>query len=86
MEIPTIRAKMFVNSVKRHANSSGGIETEEIELSCVYGKEGTANSKWSKYTPSGKLTMSITNPDAFGKVLPAQFFFVDLIPTDKDSE
>lgn len=82
----SIRAKMFVNSVKRHANSSGGIEMEEVQLSAVYGKEGTANSKWSKYTPNGKLEMSINNPDCFGKILPGAFFFVDLIPTDKDSE
>lgn len=81
----TLRLKMFVNSVKRVSNSSGDIASEEITLSAVYGPEGTPNSQWSKWTPSAQLSMTINNPDAFGKVLPGQFFFVDMIPTDKDS-
>lgn len=86
MEGATIRAKMYVNEVKRCADSSGETSQEEIKLSAVYGKEGTANNQWSKYTPCGSLTMTISNPSAFGKLLPGQYFFVDLIPTEKDSE
>ena len=81
-----IRAKMFVNKVNRGADSNGDISQEEIELSAVYGKEGTVNNQWSKYTPFGRLTMTISNPEAFGKILPGQFFFVDLVSTTKDEE
>jgi len=29
--------------------------------------------------------MTISNPQAFGKVLPGQFVFVDITPCEKDS-
>jgi hypothetical protein len=70
--------------VKSVADSNGDKSQEELALSAVYsGSE--ANKQWSKYTPSASLTMTISNPAAFGKVLPGQFVFVDLTPTDKES-
>ena len=35
----------------------------QVQFSAVYG-DGEANKEWSKWTPSGKLTMQITNPAA----------------------
>lgn len=80
----TLRLKMSVSSVKRWADANGEIQSEEIEVSAVYGPEGTPNAQWSKWTPSARLTMTVNNSGAFGKVLPGQFYFVDLIQTDKD--
>jgi hypothetical protein len=82
---PVLRLKMSVGSVKRVADGAGNINSEEIGFNAVYGKEGSANAQWSKWTPCASLTMTINNPAAFGKVLPGQFVFVDLTPTDKDS-
>lgn len=84
MSNATLRLKMSISSLKKVADNEGNVSAEEITLSCVYGKEGTANAQWSKWTPSGQLTFTVNNPDAFGKVLPGQFFFVDLVPTDKE--
>jgi hypothetical protein len=79
-----LRLKCVVSSVKSVADSNGDKSQEELALSAVYsGSE--ANKQWSKYTPSASLTMTISNPAAFGKVLPGQFVFVDLTPTDKES-
>ena len=79
-----LRMKCVVSSVKSIADSNGDKSQEEIALNAVYsGSE--ANKQWARYTPSASLTASISNPAAFGKVLPGQFFFVDLIPTDKES-
>lgn len=80
----TLRLKMTINSVKSVCDHNGDKSSEEISLGAVYGPEGSPNSQWSKWTPSANLTMQINNPDAFGKVLPGQFYFVDLIPTTKD--
>jgi hypothetical protein len=81
-----LRLKMVVNSVKKICDGEGNITQEEVSLNAVYSnKEGSANAQWSKWTPSANLSMYISNPDAFGKVLPGQFVFVDLTPTDKDS-
>lgn len=80
-----LRLKMLVSTVKKSVDGEGNPYQEEVALSAVYGKEGSANGQWSRWTPSASLTMSISNPEAFGKVLPGSFMFVDLIPTDKDS-
>ena len=81
----SLRLKMSIASVKSGCDQSGTKVNEEIALQAVYGPEGSANAQWSKWTPSANLTMYVTNPGAFGKVLPGQFYYVDLIPTDKDS-
>ncbi len=81
----TLRLKMSIASVKSGCDQSGTKVNEEIALQAVYGPEGSPNAQWSKWTPCAALTMSVTNPGAFGKVLPGQFYFVDLIPTDKES-
>jgi hypothetical protein len=81
-----LRLKMTVNSVKSVADTNGDKTTEEIGFNAVYSNdEGSANKQWSKWTPAAGLTMTISNPQAFGKVLPGQFVFVDIIPCEKDS-
>ena len=84
MSDAVLRLKCVVNSVKSVADANGEKMQEELALSAVYsGSE--SNKQWSKYTPCASFTMTISNPLAFGKALPGQFFFVDLIPTDKES-
>lgn len=85
MSDATLRLKMSIASVKSGCDQSGAKVSEEIVLQAACGPKGSANEQWSKWTPSAGLTMHVNNPGAFGKVLPGQFFFVDLIPTDKDS-
>ena len=85
MSHAVLRLKMSIGSVKSSCDVSGEKAGEEITLQAVYGPDGSANAQWSKWTPSAGLTMYVTNPAVFGKVLPGQFFFVDLIPTDKDA-
>jgi hypothetical protein len=81
---PVLRAKMCVATVKSVANEMGWKVQEEVELRCVYGGSSDANAQWSKWTPYGEMKLSISNPGAFGKIMPGQFFFVDLVLTDKD--
>lgn len=82
-----LRLKMVVNTVKRCADGTGEVGSEEITASAVYSsKEGSANAQWSKWTPCGALSFTVSNPAAFGKLLPGQFFYADLTPTDKDSQ
>ena len=81
-----LRLKMVVYTVTRNANAQGEIDSEEITLGAVSSdKEGSANKQWAKWTPSGQLKFMVNNPAALGKVLPGQFYYVDLVPTDKDS-
>lgn len=85
MSNAALRLKMSIASVKSSCDQNGDKVVEEISLQAVYGPEGSANSQWSKWTPTASLTMYVTNPSAFGKVLPGQFYFVDLVPTTKDA-
>lgn len=80
----TLRLKMHVASVKSSCDSTGTKTQEEILLQAAYGPEGSPNAQWSQWTPFASLTMIVSNQAAFGKVLPEQFYFVDMIPTDKD--
>jgi hypothetical protein len=80
-----LRLKMSVESVKKVCNGDGEVTSEEIGLRAVYGPEGSPNNQWSKWTPNANLTMTVSNQEAFDKVKPGQFMFVDLIPTDKES-
>lgn len=81
-----LRLKMVVNSVKKVCDSNGAVSQEEVGLNAVYdSKPDSANAQWSRWTPSASLTISISNTQAFDKVLPGQFVFVDITPTDKDS-
>lgn len=75
----TIRAKFQVQGVKRT------IYGESIELAAVNGKDGSANAAWSKATPSGKLEMHISNPDAQGRFEPGRFYFLDITEATEDA-
>ena len=38
---------------------------------------GAGNEAWSQFTPSGSLTIAITNPAATGKLTPGKSYFLD---------
>lgn len=42
--------------------------------------EGAGNGSWSKWTPSGDLSISITNPAAHGKFVDGEEYFLDFTP------
>ncbi len=70
--------------MKRVTDGDGYIAAEEIVANAVHGKEGSANAEWSKWTPVGQLSFTVNNPAAFESVRPGQYFFIELVPTDKD--
>lgn len=47
----------------------------------TYG-DGKANESWSKHTPSGKIEMNITNPDAIDAFDVGKAYFVDFTPVE----
>ena len=81
---PTLRCKMRVSEVKHSLNENGETEYEQVTLQAVYGKEGTANNQWSKWTPSANFTITISNPGAFSKLSKGKFYFVDFVPAGLD--
>ena len=65
MEGAVLVAKMNMSQVTKTFGTDGKQSGEQINMSAVYGAQGTANAQWSKYTPSGRLELQVSNPDAF---------------------
>lgn len=55
---------MMAQSVIPAGSYAGNPGSEDVQLNAVYGKDGSANKSWAKYTPSGSLALKIDNPDA----------------------
>lgn len=59
-----VQAKFRVTQKTEHSGL-GGVASVEVTLQAVYDADPTSpNHSWSKYTPSGEVKMSITNPAA----------------------
>lgn len=54
-----VTAKFFVKTITRHAHQP---LAAQVELSAV--TRGEDNKNWSRYTPSGTITMYVTNAAA----------------------
>lgn len=57
---------------------------EEVKMQAVYG--GSTNAEDNTYasaTPSGSITLQITNKALVGKLNPDDVFYVDFIPVPK---
>jgi hypothetical protein len=57
-----------------------GVTQVNVTLQPVY--DDGKNSEWSKWTPSGQLQMTITNPAAYEQFKLGQAYFVDLTPAE----
>jgi integrase len=69
----SVRAKFRVERIIHHSGNQ-----REVVLYAVTSGEG--NAAWSKYTPSGKLEMLITNPAAFEQFEVEKEYFLDFTP------
>ena len=72
-----VRAKFRVTGIELYESPEG---TGQVKLAAGNDKEGD-NTDWSKWTPCGQITMTITNPDAFKVFMDAlhnkKRFYVD---------
>lgn len=73
----TMRAKMKVSKVE----SGNGYEKLSFNAVCKsgpYPPDGSdENNSFAKWTPTAELTMSVTNPDLFGKVKQGEEYYLD---------
>ena len=64
----TVQAMFYVREINHRATNDPASVNVEIKLGAAFGTylrgvpEG--NGDWSKYTPSGELAMTVTNPAA----------------------
>ncbi len=57
----------------------GDASIVEVEFEPRYG-DGTDNASWSKWTPGGRLSMQITNPDVTAQIEIGKVYFLDITP------
>lgn len=78
-----VRAKFFVSEIK-HAGTPGTDPFATITLLPVFGSygDGKDNESWSKYTPSGKIEMSVTNPKAIDQFEIGKAYYIDFKPVE----
>jgi hypothetical protein len=53
----------------------------QVSLSAVVGSTGE-NASWSAATPSGSITMNISNPDALERFTQGAEYYIDFTPAD----
>ena len=82
----TFRAKCRITGVHDSINlSSKGVlpDSKTVTLQPVFGgDDDAANKQWSKWTPSGELRLTITNPEIFPELVIGRTFFVDFTPVE----
>lgn len=73
-----IRAKFNCATINNTPpDQSERIET--VSLVAVYSEDpNDINYKWSKYTPSGSMMLSISNPDAQDRFEIGKEYFIDI--------
>lgn len=76
----TVRAKFRCIERKETGSNYGpkveGQKTQEaVVLAAVY---GPGNEAWSKWTPSGRLELAITNPAALDQFTVGEEYFIDI--------
>lgn len=78
-----VRAKFFVTEIK-HTGTPGTEPYATVTLVPVFGGYGDGKVKetWSKYTPSGKIEMAITNPSAIEAFDVGKAYYIDFSLAD----
>jgi hypothetical protein len=78
MSTPIIRAKFRVHEVTRRAYAP---LAEQVTLMPVLSTSpDDPNHSWSQATPMGELKLTITNPEAHGKLELGNDYFLDFTP------
>lgn len=83
----TMRAKMYVESIQQFGHG-GKVTQETLKLRCVsdkpYGANGESeDNTFAKYSPSGELSISITNEALHGQFKPGEKFYLDFTPASE---
>jgi hypothetical protein len=74
----SVVAKFFVQSVTEHAHQKG---CKTLTLNAV--SRGEENKSWSKYTPSGSITMSVLNEAASAEFILGEEYYVTFAQVEK---
>lgn len=83
--VVTVRAKFRCNSVKHRKNTPNPDENtiREFEFDALYDASVPEDQRYAKYTPSGKLVITVDNP-AIGWQ-PGHSYYLDITPVEDEA-
>ena len=73
----TVRAKFFCSAITEFAAGA-----KRVELETSY-SDNPEDNQFSKFTPSGHVSMSVDNPDIDGFFVPGKSYFLDFSIAEK---
>ena len=77
----SVRAKFYVERVEHVHTSQPDRACANITMKPVYA-DSPENKTWSRYTPNGKLEMTVTNPVAIEQLEIGKAYFLTFDPVD----
>jgi hypothetical protein len=78
-----MRAKVEVQSVEQVHGQLERLSMRPVTGSASFGPSGESeDNTYARYTPSGSISLDITNPDLHGKFSQGQKFYVDFSPAE----
>ena len=73
-----MRAKMRVSNVVVHPDGSESLSFSGVAKSDGYPSDGSdENNSFARWTPCAEMTMTVQNPDLFGKFSIGDEFYLD---------
>ena len=73
-----MRAKMAVQSVSKQGDAQESLSMGAVTGKGPFGAKGESeDNTYARYTPSGSISLSITNPALIGRFKVGQKFYVD---------
>lgn len=73
-----MRAKMQVHSVSQPSEGAEKLDMFPVCGNAPFGPNGESeDNSFSRWTPCGSLSLTITNPDLHGRFKPGQKFYLD---------
>lgn len=78
----SFRAKCRITGVQSSLHPKQG-DHRKVTLQPVFGAgEEDSNAQWSKFTPSGQVELTITNPEVWPDLVIGRAFYLDFTPTE----
>jgi hypothetical protein len=77
-----VRAKFRCDRAEKQPISDG--HQVHVSFNAVYGDDGSANASWSRWTPSGQLSMTISNPGLVDHFVVGKEYYLDI--TEAEAE
>lgn len=79
----SMRAKVRVTGATKHSDTYEALTFSFPSKDGAYPADGSdEDQQFSRWTPSGSLSISVTNPNLIGRFKVGDTFYLDFVPVD----